>query len=375
MSAAWRFVGLYLLIGASMPASILCGQTLSGAQIAVDGLIDGRARVIAGEFTAIEWHWTGTAADDDFARTDIYCAFDAANEAFRFDRKRKVGVIESPAGAQQKSSPENTNGIPAWSHIEDLEVKYVRLADKSLHWTSSGKYQVTVKRREDVLRPARPFHMNSIGLATSGDLLAFPELQKLVDVFMGQDLQSSEKSTDGQQLLVWRFADGSLQRRLWLDPSKDYAPTRMEIRTAGGGPESASAKPIVTIVTEWDRVKDVWVPVRSAHVEDRQGKEFKSYEIEIAWSRVNEDVSEETFTASGFGLARFARVVDTRLGVPVVLEKIGPNYAERVENGAAAAKAEKLNDSPSRLWILWLNLAVLFALVAFFIMRQRRQSP
>jgi hypothetical protein len=353
---------------------ILFGQDEETARLAVDGLINGREALITGQFTAVEWRWTGSPSDDIFARREIYCAFDTAEAQFRFDRTRKIRVTEWSGAAPKDVSTLRKNAANASSHIKVLHAKYIRLAEKSLHWSSRGRYQVTIKQPEDVLASAGPFRVDCVGVITTGDLRGLPDLQRLVDIFMGQDLRSVEKLENGEHLLVWDFADGSLRRRLWLDPRKDYAPTRMEILEAGNGPESSSFKLIVTTVTAWDRINNVWVPVKSTHFEDRQGKELKSYEIDFSWSRVNENVPDEVFSVAGLKLDRFARVVDTRLGVPVVVEKILPNNVKKRKTATPDAEAGNLNDMRTTSWLLWFNLSVIAALTMFLLFRKLRKG-
>lgn len=328
-------------------------KIVNDVRFALNALVSGRQRISSGEFKAIEWYWTGAMEDKEFASTDIYCAFDSANDKFRFDRNGKVRVTEF-------SGSDGRDRSEAVTYIDEIHSKYIRLEGKSIHWTSEDEHQVDVMPRGSVLRTARPFCFDSIGLATSGDLLDFPEMAKLIAVFSKQGPRSGDVADGKQVLLEWTFADGLLQRRLWLDPLKEYAPTRLEVLAKVEMDGVIKFSRIVDIHTAWIRINEVWVPNRSTHVENRNGQDMKTYEVELSWLRVNEDLQDDIFSAHGFGLSKFARVVDNRADIPVVLNKIGLNGIN-----AAPIQNPVIGDGEKDGWSLfmWLNVIAVAAIM------------
>ena len=125
--------------------------------------------------------------------------------------------------------------------------------------------------------------------------------------------------------IVWVFGEKrQLQRRLWLDSTRDYAPFRQELRNLDQKDQTqlSPAKPYEVSEVTWKQASGAWVPQTfSMRRELRSGQE-QSVEIAFDWKSVNQPVEDGQFAATGLGLPLRAQLVSMQLGKPVILGHI-----------------------------------------------------
>jgi hypothetical protein len=226
--------------------------------------------------------------------------------------------------------------------------------------------------RSGGVRNGGPFDARSVGLLTLQEAL----VGKMMRGGFRTDHSTGPPTTarDGKLLRIdWDHGNmvahegGShferYRRLFWIDPEKSFAPVRLESWRAIGDTSEAPLKLGSTTVTEWARVRDVWVP-RHCHLESKQPAE-RAADLTFEWLSVNEPVDESTFTVSGLGLPDGTAVQDCRLGTPIVEYVVGRQRATVIHAPA----------SPFWRWFAVVaSVATLGAYGAFLIYRSFR-SP
>ena len=306
MARKFPSIVFLLLTYAALPANVLSAQdtvaAVSGsdkvsAEMGLAGLIAGRSKIKSGEFRGVEWYSVSQESpDESLATNELFCAFDLDKDQFRFERNGSRSQLDG-----------NTDES---SDIK-FQSKYIRISDKSGQWLAING--LGAGKQLDHLSTIKPFHCDVIGVCTTGDLNGFPKLSKLARIYRDQKNCTSRMEEDGRQLIVWRFGQKEeYERRLWLDPIRDYVPTRMEVWTVTRKSGTESLALLVTITTEWRRINDVWVPVKCVHLGNLYNSDVKSYELKISWVRVNEVIPGEVFADPTVRLYKLRPAIDER---------------------------------------------------------------
>ncbi len=184
-------------------------------------------------------------------------------------------------------------------------------------------------------------------------------MSRIVEVFASQGPFELTSTMEGYESIAWSFAGGTFRRTLLINPRQDYAPMSMEVR------EVSSMGPLVagdglynlTIRTEWTKISNVWVPIRTTHSEGRGGDNSTIYQVDIAWESVNSPVDATVFGPEGLGVAGFARVTDYRLGEPVVVDVLGDT-----EGASRISAGTRMGRNRSGLHWLFIGNVVLFCI-------------
>jgi hypothetical protein len=115
----------------------------------------------------------------------------------------------------------------------------------------------------------------------------------------------------------------------------------------------------------WEQKNAVWVP--TALLLERGYSGVETYEIEIEWSSVNEELDEMLFTPEALTLKPGGVVADARLdGKLVVIEKLGDRGVQSVTDIQVVEK----RSSQRIYWIVGVNVILIVAVIALLFRRR-----
>ncbi len=111
----------------------------------LEALRDGRDKVVSGIFRAVEQNVNLASQDDGLVRAEVYCAFDRAAGAYRFERTQKY-VVDSTEEVGRAQQPEATaNSKPVRTPLlESVTSKAVITSDKAILWSSLSPHEVRI---------------------------------------------------------------------------------------------------------------------------------------------------------------------------------------------------------------------------------------
>jgi hypothetical protein len=239
---------------------------------------------------------------------EMLCAFDALANNWRFDRKQAY----STRVGEKRAQPIHTK--LAWT-AKDAKIWEV---GRPLAEVYSADFRPKIY--------GKPFDVRTIGLMYWADFLNGTSLESVLDAYRAT-APDEVKDEDGSVTRATWIRRKSLhdKRTVWLDKTKEYAPIRLEVsypKTPVGEKEEWQAARVVSDAT-WKKVSGVWVP-ETYRIEYRPPSgNMSRYDLAFEWETVNDSVPNSWFEFSSFELPTGTVIADSRLGTPIIIEKIG----------------------------------------------------
>jgi hypothetical protein len=131
----------------------------------------------------------------------------------------------------------------------------------------------------------------------------------------------------------------------------------MELSVLGG----KSKEVLEWSTTEWSSISGVWVP---KHSEMQRRKPKGQLRLDLSWEGVNESVPLSMFELTALG-PEITVVNDFRQGVP---KSMSLNEFESIEG---VTSTDGANRNPTRIVLISLNVAIVFALFGYLLYRRR----
>ncbi len=259
---------------------------------------DSRDRVRSGEFeftgVVAEVRAGRPAIDDPFSATGW---FDDDQGALRYDFVQQRRLPDPKSG---QLAPQQEIG------------KYVRLRDKSLHW-SPGDTAVVVRPAPDRPSHVRPFDPRSVGINNYIDYFQFRTYGEMVDILFEQVKGVAVTVTRPAPTIVrLEWAKAGTLSRIDFDVDKGYLPVRHEM---GGVPKpGGTLNPTEWGLVEWVRVDGSWVPASAATYSGAMGSAEDRHEVAFKWKSVNRPIPPAVFMTRGLGVSDGTLIADVRAG-------------------------------------------------------------
>lgn len=219
--------------------------------------------------------------------TSFFVAFDKSQERVRFDRLEGEQVFRSAR------TPEFT----------------------LLYSPQSGLVEKRSPTHKSPSHEFRPFDVAITGMITLPEWETRWNTSDLAEFLSTIDAPLIARQGDGLVRLTWSFAAGpdSVTRIVWLNEERGHTPQKLELNIERIN--TTLPTPMAAVETEWQQNGNVWVP-KSCQLLER----FNDRKVVMTfdWKSANVPVSDEVFSASGFGLPGNTPTVNMQLGKPIV---------------------------------------------------------
>jgi hypothetical protein len=175
---------------------------------------------------------------------------------------------------------------------------------------------------ESMVLDGMPIDMRAVGLCRYTHLARGGKVETLLDSIDRMELLGVSLEDDIGVMVLGPNVDGGMTHIVyWIDTAHGYVPIQYEVQVWSplhGWSVSERYE------TSWGRVNDTMVPLRGAWSLDSVDGDLECMEeMRFTWKTVNEGVPDELFTRESLELPDGTRVIDTRLGEPIVEEVIG----------------------------------------------------
>lgn len=359
----------------------LRGEQVQLAILYVQGMKDGRERLRSGVFRARGRQLdnspelvdkSGSPFENKF---EVYCVFDFARDSLRLDWDAPVRSLRSSKGtsSKQSSDVESRAALDAGEFdMHNRTDKYVRTPKCSLHWTSNSPHTLFQLSPEDAWKhQPSGLDVRALALLLMADFDAGRGFNDVLHYLAKAEIAEVADDDKGVSHLVWVFGkEKQLQRKLWLDRTKDYAPFRQELRyrVRRGQTSVWEATPREICEVTWERKSGVWVPQTFSLSQELAPYQKSRVEMAFEWEAVNKPVDDNLFTSAGLGLPMKAQIISMQLGKPIHLGYVGGEDQQ-------PNQPTPLPTSPNsriRLAVALVSLLLLVALVSILLLRHRR---
>jgi hypothetical protein len=349
-----------LVVGASLIVAGTAANELSKSDAAkakylLDGLKDGRDRLVTGIFRATgRWHDDRPAMDMHHeGDVEMYCAFDFAQGFLRFDRSQVYpSELATTPDAQRRVT------------------KYARTPEETYNWVGNPIVEVHPPGWFDPVH-GTPFDIKVAGAGGGAEFMLASQFDELHASYLKDPLIAFSDEGNGIRHLTWLCGMGerrNVKRELWLDELHGFTSVHSETRFNKTGNQADWGEPRSSGDATWQEVAGVWVPKTWA-VTVQKSTGPTSYELSFEWEAVNETVSSALFTPAGLEPQKGTLVVSNELGKGIVRETIGmPGFEHPQSTPPRQASA------PLRWRIVAGSGVVLFCIAAYLVIRRRARA-
>jgi hypothetical protein len=264
----------------------------------------------------------------------IFCAFDHAAGKLRFDRTKTLrgDPTAKPTGGYYIVTPENVTFRQLGSEVAAITAVH-------------NQFRIT-----------EPFDVRILGLAYWPNLQKNTTFASLYDTYMDPRRKVTELTRGGDLYrIIWVYQSRSRRREIVVDASKGYWPIRFSLSSREDQAVDKWNPPDMESDLSLQKVGETWVP--SSFLMKNQGDELN---MTFHWKSVNAPVPPETFTYEGLDLEGVARVIDNRLGQPVVVK----NFVDPL----TAVPTRVVESRPRTRILIWLGAGTLVLVVVFLVL-------
>ena len=300
------------------------------AQLYLNEMIAGRERLVSGEYTAVGRvsgkHKEAPPLDGEIS---LSSTFDFQSDQLRFDRREpryyRTDLVEQtdPLNAAEKKTTWTVkSGI--------MESRCVLIPERRITWQDGSGGEVHINAREDNWHggTAAPFDIRTLGLSIRSGMDSGVPLAKLMTIFSKHSISDVTPESESVLRITMSYGPTKQARRhLWIDQSVGYSPIRMELWSNGDGgiPNTPAIRNTRATIT-WRMQERTWVPATYTIDGEVDQLETRKYELAFHWTKVNQPVDPDRFTPEGLKIQYYARVIDMRGDVPVMVAELnGPS--------------------------------------------------
>lgn len=231
----------------------------------------------------------------------VFCAFDFERRVVRFDRTQPERVVDSVAGV----------------------TRYVHTPEATIEWSNDTPDTVFITSPDQpVNRTVSPFDIRGIGIVSWRSILVNMQFPELYAILSKQKITECVRESNGLIRVSWLYGDNESGRRVALfDDKKGFTPQRTDVFSRSKDVEVLE----YSTETNWGERGRTWVPTSMRMDHFSNSKVYLSVQMAFEWVTVNEPLDPKVFTEHGVDLPGSTRVVDSRLGTPIV---VGPLAAD-----------------------------------------------
>jgi hypothetical protein len=288
-------------------------------------------------------------------KSSIFSCFDFSRGLQRFDRKDELAQFDF----------DNGGGVKKFV----LDARAVLTPDRIIDWNTGNVSLIRVRDKAAEPSPALPFDIRVFGMAGIPSIERNELVGGLLERYCKTPVTGLHSDPEGVHAISWQLsADVQGTRTIWFDETKGFAPIRMEVSIIEPGGES---RVVIKSQVTWQLVNGFHVH-KSASIE-MPSERLVAYDFE--WENVNEIVPDERFTEEGLQVTSPLEVIDTRLGVPVVVKTLNFSTQDKSteEHLSRNSLAERSRKSYWSTLIIISNL-VAVGLLFVYLRRRSRQS-
>jgi hypothetical protein len=241
----------------------------------------------------------------------VFSAFDNPKSMFRYDQYVTPSQGLDLAGKAPKRYGGKIVRTPAFGMVSYMD----------------GEFGATVQRADGPRPPwTNPFDARAVGLMNLSHLSNETAFDPAWKYLQESKFIDAVEEKHGVFRLDWLTANDDLRVSLWIDEKKGFSPTRMETYLHVVEDGKTPVDELLEICeSTWIEVSGVWVPrsFRVKHAGDTSPKDTSLGEMTLDWEGVNQPINEKAFTVDGFTMPPGSVVIDNRLNVPIIIERIG----------------------------------------------------
>ena len=375
-------IAMALADGGISPLKASAQSSLPSVDQILTGLLGGRETLFAGDvlIRGTEYRSTSyTGEKETSSKSDIDQRIKVDFLENRLWHERSVGVDQIASTGELELQP--TKALHREISVFGRDGFYIKSLPSSL---VSANLPVAPNRFWDV---------RTFGMCTTDDMDNYVKLSDYRDTLTIANEDGLIKAASADEGLIrvdyfFRLGPGindqlvSGVRRIWVDPSKDFAPVEMREQFASNGTTAIKdpdwSPPHTISNTNWQKRGGVWVPVSTTIKMDygKAGVGMMSihYELALEWFAVNQDFDESDYSLLELdGSDPESIVLDTRIDAehPLITKHPGvsdPRLLAQFEQDRISMQASqrKASNSTFRVFLLG-NLVVI--VIAFIYVR------
>ncbi|MCO6045235.1 hypothetical protein NG895_15090 [Aeoliella sp. ICT_H6.2] len=283
-----------------------CLAAVDDAEQVLQKLANSRVQLTSGIYRIEgERHIQRGERDERYPVT-MRCAFDHAKKSSHFQRSERIPWLE--------------DGVQVDGGLE-VGLQLIRRPDSIyLYRSGVGPEALTIRSPDFAIEsPVMPIDIRTLGLTTFVEGEQARRLELALESFSPEGVVKCEKN-DGVWEIQWRISSKgpTIMTTLQVDETKQFSPIKLSYHLEHTQADGAQEQWGQTSEVTWKEVSGVWVP-ESARIEHRNARTTTTYDLKVAWEKVNEAIDPAQFEMKSMELPGPTLVSDHRTGGPVLV--------------------------------------------------------
>ncbi|WP_145281335.1 hypothetical protein [Pirellulimonas nuda] len=287
----------------------LCQAQTQDAEWVLQGVVDARSQLRSGIYHIKGDRHIERGEESERYPLTVKCAFDYEQSLSNFQRCERIPLVRNKAKVE--------GGVT-------IELRLIRRPDCAFLYRSGiGPEALTIRDPDvEVESPVMPFDIRVFGLTTFVGGEEAATVKSLAESLTKKHAEKCSKTGDVWEV-QWRVRNKgpAVVATLWVDEAKQFAPIKLTYGMEQTQPDGPGSQWGQESVVQWKRVSDVWVP-SSARMEHRSSQQTTTYDLEIDWKKVNEELGGQQFEIAAMELPGSTLVSEHRTDEPFVVGRL-----------------------------------------------------